>query len=92
VKFEIYNGGYVGTVEWSGPGNISLDVSDDRERSWFEHYFGSEDAFLMGSVGFEEMALEKRDSSQEAFTRAAMHLAAYRYSVRERSSEGAERR
>ena len=89
MKLEIYNGDYVGTVEWSSPGRVSLDVDDADQRSFFERYFRSEDSFLLGSVGFEEMALERRDSSREAFTRAAMQLSAYRYQVRSAGSEGA---
>jgi hypothetical protein len=87
MKFEIYDGAYVGTVEWSAPGQVSLEVRDDHDRSWFERYFEGEDTFLMGSVGFEEMALERRDSSEEAFTRAAINLAAYSYKVRDPSPE-----
>ena len=82
MKYEIYNGGYVGTVEWSSPGHIDLDVTDDGERRFFESFFEAEDAFLTGSIGAEEMATERRDASAEAFARAAFQLAAYSYTVR----------
>ncbi|MFN2488736.1 MAG: hypothetical protein ABR529_03140 [Actinomycetota bacterium] len=83
MRFEIYNGDYVGTAEWSAPGRVALDVADPAQRTWFERYFASEDSFLTGSVGFEEIALERRDSSRAAFTRAAVQLAAYAYRVRD---------
>jgi hypothetical protein len=82
VKYEIYDGGYVGTVEWSSPGHIDLDVADESERAFFERFFEAEDAFLTGSVGCEEMATERRDASAAAFARAAFQLAAYSYTVR----------
>ncbi|CAN5659280.1 hypothetical protein BH24ACT26_BH24ACT26_01180 [soil metagenome] len=83
MKYEIFNGEYVGTAEWSEPGRVAIDVTDPTQRTWFERYFESEDSFLSGSVGFEEMTIERRDSSQEAFTRAAFGLAAYSYKVRD---------
>jgi hypothetical protein len=82
VKVEIYNRDYVGSAEWSAPGVIDLDVTDDEQREFFERFFDSEDAFLTGSVGAEEMATERRDGSAEAFARAAYQLAAYSYTVR----------
>lgn len=82
MKFEIYDGGYVGTVAWSSPGHVDLDVTDDERRAFFERFFETEDAFLTGSVGCEEMATERRDASAEAFARATFQLAAYSYTVR----------
>jgi hypothetical protein len=82
MRYEIYNGDYVGTAEWSAPGRVAIDVPDEEQRSWFERYFESEDSFLMGCIGAEEMTLERRDSSEEAFTRAALALSAYSYKVR----------
>lgn len=83
MRLEIYNGEHVGTAEWLEPGRVELDVPDAHQRTWFERYFEGEDAFLTGLVGSEEMALERRDSSPEAFARAAFHLAAYSYRVRD---------
>lgn len=82
MKVEIYNGDYVGTAEWSSPGEVDIDISDAAQRTFFEHFFESEDAFLTGSVGDQEMASERRDASPEAFARAAFQLAAYSYTVR----------
>jgi hypothetical protein len=96
VRFEIYDGEYVGTVEWSAPGDVALDVRDDQERAFLERFFEEEDAFLTGSIGAEEMATERRNSSAEAFARATYQLAAYSYRVRDprgnvTRSEGEER-
>jgi hypothetical protein len=82
VKVEIYNGDYVGTAEWSSPGEVDLDITDAAQRAFFEDFFEAEDAFLTGSVGDEEMASERRDASLEAFNRATFRLAAYSYTVR----------
>jgi hypothetical protein len=82
MRYEIFNGEYVGAAEWSAPGRVAIDVPDPAQRSWFERYFESEDSFLMGCIGSEEMTLERRDSSPEAFTRAALALSAYSYRVR----------
>lgn len=85
MKYEIFNGDYVGTAEWQGPGRVALDMDDDETRMWFEHYFTKEDAYLIGDVGFADgssMTAERRDSSEEAFERAAWSLAAYAYEVK----------
>ncbi len=83
MRYAIFNGEYVGTVSWSGPGHVELDVRDDDQRRWFASYFQAEDSFLSGSVGCEEISVERRDSSPAAFTRAARALAAYSYRVRD---------
>lgn len=88
MRYEIYNGEYVGTVEWSGPGHITLDVDDDDQKHWFASYFEAEDSFLTGSIGCEEISVERRDSSPAAFTRAARALAAYSYRVRDWAGVG----
>jgi hypothetical protein len=82
MKVEIYNGGLVGTAEWRGPGDVFVDMADESERSWFEGYFAQEDSYLIGPVECAEMACERRDSSEEAFQRAAFQLAAYAYTVK----------
>ena len=89
MKFEIENGDYVGTAEWQSPGNVALEMQDPKQRAWFERYFESEDAFLSGSVECAEMSSERRDESEQAFSRAAYQLAAYAYKVR---AEGDGRR
>ena len=86
MKFEFENGDYVGTAEWQGPGNVMVDMKDEAHQEWFEDYFKKEDSFLTGSVECGEMAMERRDDSPEAFTRAAHHLAAYSYKVRQGDS------
>ena len=83
MKFEIENGEFVGTAEWQGPGNVMVEMQDDRHQAWFENYFQSEDSFMTGSVECGEMAMERRDESAEAFTRAAHQLAAYSYKIRQ---------
>ncbi|MBA2312504.1 MAG: hypothetical protein H0V97_06860 [Actinobacteria bacterium] len=83
MKLESYSGEYVGTAEWQGPGVVRLEVPDEMQRAWFEGYFRSEDSFLTGLIGSEEIAIERRDDSREAFTRAVFHLAAYRYKVKD---------
>lgn len=85
MKLESYSGEYVGTAEWQGPGEVRLEVPDELKRAWFEGYFRSEDSFLTGLIGSEEIAIERRDDSREAFTRAVFHLAAYRYKIKDDS-------
>jgi hypothetical protein len=82
MKFEIENGDYVGTVEWQGPGRVSLDVADDHQRTWFERFFSGETSHMSGPVDSPEMSCERRDSSAEAFQRAGYELAARAYRVR----------
>jgi hypothetical protein len=81
MKLEIHNGEFVGTAEWREPGRVELDVEDPDQRTWFEKYFEGEEAYLGGSVGDPEMQVERRDSSQAAFDRAADALTRYAYTV-----------
>lgn len=80
MKFHIYNGAYVGTVEWRGPGDVALDVDDAEQRAWLERYFHSEDSFLIGDALAAELLCERPDSSAQAFERACYRLSAYPYS------------
>jgi hypothetical protein len=89
MKFEIHNGRLVGTAEWVAPGEVALDIDDERDRAFFEQFFASEDTFLSGPVESAEMTMERRDSSAEAFQRAAFALAAYSYHVTAMNREGA---
>lgn len=81
MRLEIRNGDWFGTAEWCGPGEVALDIPDPGRRQWFQRYFQSEDAFLTGAVDGAELSVERPDSSQEAFTRAAYQLARYSYEV-----------
>jgi hypothetical protein len=81
MKLEITNGHVVGTAEWRKPGEVSLDIHDASDRAFFQRYFSSEDSFLSGSVGEEEMFHERPDASEEAFMRAVFRLARYSYRV-----------
>ncbi len=85
MKVQIYDRDYVGSAEWTAPGAVRLELADEGRRSWFEHYFQTEDSFLTGLLGSEEIAVERRDSSQEAFWRALYNLAAYSYRVKDGS-------
>jgi hypothetical protein len=89
MKYSIYNGKYVGTAEWSGPGDVTLDVDDARERSWLQRYFSREDCFLCGPVESAEMTVERGDASAEAFERATYRLSAFAYRVRAHDPQGA---
>jgi hypothetical protein len=89
MKFEIHNGEFVGTAEWVAPGEVALDMQDDGDRKFFERFFQSEDTFLSGPVESAEMTMERRDSSAQAFQRAAFALAAYSYHVTAMDREGA---
>ncbi len=82
MKFEIINGEYLGTAEWTGPGRVAVEMEDAAQRAWFERYFSGEDAFLNGLVDCAEMSSERRDASPQAFQRAAWGLAGFAYSVR----------
>lgn len=82
MKFEIENGKFVGTAEWQAPGQVALDMKDDTQRNWFERFFAQETSSMAGPMDSFEMTHERRDSSEEAFTRAAQELAARAYKVR----------
>jgi hypothetical protein len=82
MKFEIQNGDYVGTAEWKAPGQVALDMRDDSQRDWFQRFFAQETSHMSGPVDCAEMTHERRDSSKEAFQRAAYDLAAYAYAVK----------
>lgn len=82
MKLEIYNGDFVGTAEWQGPGRVELDVPDPDQRAWFESYFTAEDAYLDGPVECAGMETERRDGSEAAFEHAVYRLAAYAYTVK----------
>jgi hypothetical protein len=87
MKLEIHNGEFVGTAEWREPGKVTVEVADPDEKKWFEAYFEGEDAYLSGSVGCPEMHVERRDSSEAAFDRAAEALTRYAYTVRNGTRE-----
>ena len=82
MRFEIENGDYVGTAEWTGPGQVTLEMDDHAQRKWFEDYFKAEDSHMNGPVECAEMTSERRDESQASFQRAAYQLAAHAYKVR----------
>lgn len=79
MRFELFNGSYVGTIEWRDEGGVALEVPDEMERRFFERYFSKEDSFMSGAVDQAGMSLERGDSSEQAFVRAIERLAAYRY-------------
>jgi hypothetical protein len=83
VKFEFENGRFAGTAEWEGPGRVTVEMDHPGQKQWFEEYFRGESAFMTGPVECGEMAHERRDESEVAFTRAAYALAAYSYRVRQ---------
>ena len=89
MKLEIYNGDFVGTVEWKSPGHVECDMNDAGQQQWFERYFETEDAYLSGPVECAEMEAERRDASKPAFERAAYQLAAYAYEVTRRGAGSA---
>lgn len=83
MKFELYDGEYVGTAEWQAPGRVALEVDDPDRRMWFETFFAAEDSTLNGPVEAATMTrAERGDSSQEAFERAMHRLAFYAYESR----------
>jgi hypothetical protein len=90
MRFELSNGKHAGTVEWNGPGNVSVMMEDPKQQEWFEDYFSSETTFMTGPVECGEMAHERRDESEAAFTRAAYDLAAYSYKVHQGSARRRE--
>lgn len=82
MRYEIFNGRYVGTAEWMGPGDVMLDVSDPEQCAWFEHYFATEDSVMAAAGDHDGMLLERRDASEAAFNRAMYQLAGYSDEVR----------
>lgn len=83
MRFEFENDGFSGSAEWDGPGRVTVTTADPAKKEWFERYFQAEDSFMGGSVECGEMRCERRNESEEAFTRAAHSLAAYSYKVRQ---------
>lgn len=82
MRYEIFNGDYVGTAEWVAPGEVAVDVPDPEARAWFERYFATEDSVMAAAGDHDGMTLERRDASEAAFNRAMYQLAAYSYQVR----------
>jgi hypothetical protein len=82
MQFEVQHGDSFGTVEWRGPGDVAVEMPDPKQESWFSNYFRAEDSVMGGPVDCAEMSSGRRDSSEEAFQRAAFQLAAYAYKVR----------
>lgn len=83
MKFELYNGEFVGTAEWQAPGRVALEVDDPDRRKWFEAFFAAEDSTLDGPVECASMTTAERgDSSREAFERAVYRLGFYAYESR----------
>ncbi len=82
MRYELENGTSAGTVEWKAPGEVVCDMEDASLATWLEEYFSAEDSYMSGPVECAGMALERRDASREAFTRATYQLAAYAYKVR----------
>lgn len=82
MRFEIENGDFVGTAEWTGPGRVVLEMEDPKQKAFFEQYFSGHDSFMSGPVECADMAYQRRDESQEAFEHAAFRLAAFAYKVR----------
>lgn len=83
MQFEFENGEYLGSAEWGGPGQVTVQMEDPKTQTWFENYFRAEDSFMTGPVDCAEMTMERRDESEQAFSRAAYALAAYSYQVRQ---------
>lgn len=86
MRFEFKNEDATCSAEWHGPGQVMVDSPDPAKQQWFESYFQAEDSFMTGSVECGEMAMERRDESEVAFTRAAHALAAYSWQVRQGDS------
>jgi hypothetical protein len=82
VRFEIENGNYLGTAEWTGPGEVFLDMPDGDEKRWLQRYFSGESVYLGGLVDCPEMIVERRDSSEAAFIHAAFELDKWACTVR----------
>ena len=82
MRFEIENGSYVGTAEWQGPGAVTLDMDDPKQRRFFERYFEEEQTALGGAVDCPELQSERGDESEQSFERAMNSLAAYAYKIR----------
>jgi hypothetical protein len=74
MRFQIENGNYLGTAEWAGPGDVVLDMPECDVKRWLQEYFSGESVYLAGTVDCPEMVVEKRDSSEAAFTHAAYEL------------------
>lgn len=86
MRYEFENGDFTGSAQFHGPGQVTVTMTDPAKQQWFENYFQAEDSFMGGSVECGEMQCERRNESEEAFTRAAHMLAAYSYKVRQGDS------
>jgi len=86
MRFEIENGAYVGTAEWTAPGTVTLEMDDPKQRSFFERYFHEEQTALGGAIDCPELQTERADTSEDSFERAMNSLAAYAYKVRRMDS------
>jgi hypothetical protein len=88
MRFEIENGNFLATAEWTGPGDVVLDMPECAEKRWLERYFAAEAVYLAGPVDCPEMVVERRDATEAAFTHAAYELGAWDCTVRVAESAG----
>ncbi len=91
MRFEFTEEGRpVGAAQWEGPGQVSLEVTDPRDRRRLAEYFAAETTYL--STGFDqeedEFQIRRRDWTPWEFERAC-HALAHRMGFRvERTPSG----
>ncbi len=91
MRFEFTEEGRpVGAAQWEGPGQVSLEVTDQRDRRRLAEYFAAETTYL--ATGFDqeddEFQIRRRDWTPWEFERAC-HALAHRMGFRvERTPSG----
>jgi hypothetical protein len=94
MRFELHDkGALVGSVQWEGPGQVTLDVADPGRREYLAEYFAGEMTYL--SSGFDDQAdafqSRRRDWTPWEFERACRALGRTRgYRVERTASEPVE--
>jgi hypothetical protein len=78
MRFEFHdNGNMVGAAQWEGPGQVSFEVVDPRDRRYLMEYFAGEATYL--GTAFEEdeeaFQIRRRDWTPWEFEKACLALA-----------------
>jgi len=94
MRYEFHeDGGFVGSAQWEGPGQVRLAVADQAEREFLTEYFAGEMTYLATPFDGDEDAFQirRRDWTPWEFERACRALGRTRgYRVERTASEPVE--
>lgn len=77
MRYDVFNGDHIGTVEWRPPGEVVVEVDDADHRAWLERYFRGYGVVIASAGVVRHLGLEHRLRSERAFDEAVRLLAGY---------------